>query len=324
MYKISVIIPIYNTEKYLAKCLDSICNQTLSDVEIICINDCSTDNSLGFLEQYAKNDKRIKIINFEQNKGVSAARNSGIEIAQGEFIGFIDSDDYIDLDFFENLYNKAKETCADVVKAQMVNVSLKTGQKYNTGLNSQIAENKFYFCNEFTTAIYNTTFLKQNKINFPLNISMFEDPVFSLNVILNCKHLELYNDSCYYRIKGSENQATATFMPKQQEDCLLAVIQMLELIKNESLSEDILDFLIYKIQKDFITRFVAHNVSKDILLQNIKQLNLFLKNNFNKIYDEEELYDKVKIDIFEINKKRMLEKLRNNIRTTKINAGCKE
>lgn len=113
MPKVSVIIPVYNTEKYLRKCLDSVCNQTLSDIEIICVNDCSPDNSLEILNEYAQKDNRIKVINFEENKGVSIARNTGIDSATGEFIGFVDADDFVDLDFYEKLYNKATETGAD-------------------------------------------------------------------------------------------------------------------------------------------------------------------------------------------------------------------
>ena len=102
MPKISVIVPVYNVEKYLARCLDSIINQTLADIEIICINDGSTDNSLEILNDYAKKDSRIKIID-QTNAGLSCARNAGMQIAQGEYIGFVDSDDWIDLDFYEKL-----------------------------------------------------------------------------------------------------------------------------------------------------------------------------------------------------------------------------
>ena len=123
MYKISIIIPIYNTEKYLRRCLDSVCNQTFGDIEIICINDCSTDGSLNILNEYAQKDNRIKIINFIENKGVAIARNTGIDEAQGEYISFVDADDYVDLDFFEKLYNKAIKTNSKLVVS---NVQLET------------------------------------------------------------------------------------------------------------------------------------------------------------------------------------------------------
>ena len=90
MCKISVIVPVYNVAPYLPKCLDSICNQTLKDIEIICVNDCSTDSSFEILKEYSQKDSRIKLIDFKENKGVSAARNAGIKTAHGEYIGFVD------------------------------------------------------------------------------------------------------------------------------------------------------------------------------------------------------------------------------------------
>ena len=94
--KVSVIVPVYNTKKYLPKCLDSLIAQTLKDIEIICINDASTDGSLKILQEYALRDNRIKIIDFKQNKGAGAARNTGIDTATGEYIGFVESDDFVD------------------------------------------------------------------------------------------------------------------------------------------------------------------------------------------------------------------------------------
>ncbi len=112
--KVSIIVPVYNVEKYLKRSLDSIVNQTLKDIEIICINDGSTDNSLSVLEAYAKNDTRIIIIN-KENEGVASARNMGIEVAKGEYIGFSDPDDWIEPDMYEKMYNQAKALDSDIV-----------------------------------------------------------------------------------------------------------------------------------------------------------------------------------------------------------------
>ena len=106
MPKISVIVPVYNVEKYLRECLDSIVNQTLQDIEIICINDGSTDGSAVILEEYAAKDKRIKILN-QENKGAGEARNAGINSAQGKYLAFIDGDDFYCTDFCEKMHNKA-------------------------------------------------------------------------------------------------------------------------------------------------------------------------------------------------------------------------
>jgi len=117
--KISVIIPVYNCEKYLSKCLDSIVNQTLQDIEIICINDGSPDNSQEILELYAKKYSNIKII-VQENKRQGAARNRGLDIADGEFITFVDSDDWIESDYLELLYNAAIEHNVNISAASIV------------------------------------------------------------------------------------------------------------------------------------------------------------------------------------------------------------
>lgn len=114
MVKVSIILPVYNVEKYLNECLDSIVNQTFSDMEIICINDGSTDNSLAILNSYASRDGRIKIIS-QENAGMGAARNVGIRAAKGDYIFFIDSDDFIYLDAIEEMYGSAVLNDSDMV-----------------------------------------------------------------------------------------------------------------------------------------------------------------------------------------------------------------
>lgn len=112
---LTIAVAVYNTEKYLKDCMDSVVNQTYQNLEIICVNDCSTDNSLEILEEYAIKDKRIKIINNEKNLGLGVTRNVGMDAAHGEYILFIDSDDWLDLTACEKLISKAKENNSDVV-----------------------------------------------------------------------------------------------------------------------------------------------------------------------------------------------------------------
>ena len=114
MVKVSVIVPVYNVENFLKECLDSIVNQTLYDIEIICINDGSTDNSLAILESYAKSDDRIKIIS-QENKGLGAVRNVAFNHISGDYVFFIDSDDYIDLNTLKKLYENAISNDSDLV-----------------------------------------------------------------------------------------------------------------------------------------------------------------------------------------------------------------
>ena len=115
MAKISVVIPVYNSEKYLEKCLDSLLNQTLNDIEIVLVNDGSRDNSQQIIDRYREKYPDIIKSYTQENSGQASARNRGLEYAGGEFISFIDSDDYMELDAYERAYTKAKETDSDIV-----------------------------------------------------------------------------------------------------------------------------------------------------------------------------------------------------------------
>ena len=119
MVKVSIIVPVYNSEKYLKKCIESIQKQTLKDMQIILINDGSTDNSLSICKEYQKRDNRIEVID-KANMGVSSARNTGIEAAIGEYIGFVDADDWIEPEMYENMYHQVKQMQADVCMCNYV------------------------------------------------------------------------------------------------------------------------------------------------------------------------------------------------------------
>ena len=110
---ISVIVPIYNVEPYLGECLDSLCGQTLRNIEIIGVDDGSTDGSGALLDEYAAKDKRIIAVH-QKNAGVSAARNAGMHLAKGEYLAFVDGDDWMDADFLQKLYTMAQEYGADI------------------------------------------------------------------------------------------------------------------------------------------------------------------------------------------------------------------
>ena len=117
MPKVSVVVPVYNVEKYLEQCLDSIVNQTLKDIEIICVDDGSTDKSGEILDKYVTEDDRVKVIH-KKNSGYGNSMNIGFDAAQGEYIGIIESDDYAELNMFESLYECAVENNLDVVKSE--------------------------------------------------------------------------------------------------------------------------------------------------------------------------------------------------------------
>jgi len=129
--KISFIVPCYKVEQYLPRCLDSLVNQTLKDIEIICINDGSPDNCLNILKSYKKEYGEKIVIIDKENEGVWKGRKDGVKIAKGEFIGFVDSDDYVALDFAEKLYNNAIKQNADISVCGFDRIDLETGNLYS-------------------------------------------------------------------------------------------------------------------------------------------------------------------------------------------------
>lgn len=175
MPKISVLIPVYNVEKYLRECLESLVNQTFKDIEFICINDGSTDSSLKILEEYAQKDSRIKIIN-KENSGYGASMNMGLDAASGEYIGIVESDDFVSSNMFEDLYNLAEKNNADIVKSDYYtyltskNQYKKAGRiikfKCNKVINSKMQPKLLRMQAFIWSAIYKSEFLKKNNIRF--------------------------------------------------------------------------------------------------------------------------------------------------------------
>ena len=119
--KISIIIPVYNVEKYISQCLDSAINQSLKDIEIIIVDDCGSDKSMDIAKEYAKNDSRIKIIKNSQNQGPFTSRNNAVLAANGEYLVFLDSDDFLDLRACEIAYNATKDGYYDIIKFNAYN-----------------------------------------------------------------------------------------------------------------------------------------------------------------------------------------------------------
>lgn len=145
--KVSVIVPVYNTEKYIRKCVDSIINQTLKDIEIILVDDGSTDSCHEILDEYSTKDNRVIVIH-KENGGQGSARNMGLDIAKGQYIGFVDSDDWVDLDMYEKLYTNAKLNEADMVVCNrkvfnedgLLKTSIDVGQNSFINVNGNIAD----------------------------------------------------------------------------------------------------------------------------------------------------------------------------------------
>jgi len=256
--KISVIIPIYNTGKYLERCLESLINQTLKDIEIICIDDGSSDNSPEILKTFAQKDKRIKVLT-QKNQGQSVARNVGIKEAQGEYIGFIDSDDWADVTMFEKLYNNAKTYDSDISMCSINVFNDKTGEfstvdPYMTlDLFDKNFENRafnyretlgfiFRICVVPWNKIYKRSFLIENSIFFPQGI-FFEDNVFCTEVLINSKSLSIIKEPLVFYTRASETSTTTGDDVKKLD--FFKVFELEEkLLKGVDLYEEIEDYFL--------------------------------------------------------------------------------
>lgn len=215
MSKVSVIIPVYNVEKYLKKCLDSIICQTLNDIEIICVNDGSTDASLSILEEYAKNDQRIKVIS-QKNQGVSVARNTGIENSSADYIMFVDSDDSIAPETCEQSLQKIIEENADICcfginENREGTITQRDWElKYlNLYENSELnTEGKKAFIMNACGKLFKKDFLIDYKIFFPVGIKTGEDTIFNLSCLFNDAKYTLLNKFFYNYLVTRKDSAT--------------------------------------------------------------------------------------------------------------------
>lgn len=209
MPKVSIIVPVYNVEKYLCQCLESLVHQTLTDIEIICVDDGSTDNSLGILNKYAQLDSRIKVFS-QKNQGVSSARNLGLEKVNGEYITFVDSDDWIELNACEILYNTAQERNTDILLCSYYNYDNKKNWQDIRLVNfcSFLKDSVTDFLNSYNQIFatpmgtlckfYNAELLKNNNIKFPSNIKCGEDRVFYIFSCIKAKNISAINTPLYY------------------------------------------------------------------------------------------------------------------------------
>ena len=246
--KVSVIIPVYNREKYLKQCLDSVINQTLQDIEIICIDDGSTDRSLKVLNEYGKKDGRIKILN-QENQGPGLARNSGLKIARGEYIGFVDSDDWIDLNFYETLFTEAKKQDADLARTLYVYEFQEHSKKDN--INKTILEKKskgeLLNVNEHSVviwnAIYKREYLQKNNIYFD-NLQGVEDVPFTAKATYYSKKTVPVTGTYYHFRTEVENKVTI-FNKKRIE----------EMLKANKITLDFINSVKYENKTDYLVAF---------------------------------------------------------------------
>jgi len=217
--KVSIIVPVYNVEKYFQQCVNSLLNQTLADIEIILVNDGSSDNCPAMCDAYSKQDHRIKIIH-KKNEGLGYARNSGIEIATGEYIAFVDSDDYVELNTYQKVYDLATDTKTDIVYFTYQrfdnhgNIWTKTSSSKQIQLHKHIEIRELMLdmvanrpkakrdsditCSS-CCALYSNDLIQKHKLRFKSERELIsEDRLFNLDYLSHSSRVIIVPDAFYY------------------------------------------------------------------------------------------------------------------------------
>lgn len=289
---ISIIVPIYNAEKYLKECIESIQNSLYSNLEIILVNDGSTDNSKSIIHEYSKKDKRIIVIN-QENSGPSAARNTGLKYATGQYIAFVDSDDFVDKEIYLELYNQIKLSKSDIATIGMKRVYLnhKTTLFYKFDekkvFTQKEALEEFFDNNIITFSLCDKLFSKEiiNGIRLDENIKMCEDQKFVFDCIMNCNSI-VSIPKYLYNIRMSDNSLSRSIPQKYHLSML-----------------DVNEYIISKIKDNTIALEKANIYNANICLT------YFIPAINSGIYDKCEI--KKFYEIVDNNKKLIMKKANN-------------
>ena len=312
--KISVIVPVYNTSKYLEKCIESILNQSLKEIEVICINDGSTDNSLEILEKISKQDRRVKVID-QRNSGASATRNVGLRLAKGKYIICIDSDDWIEKYYFENIYKKAKENNLDMVISDIL---FDFENKIILKKDLEISDDKIITGKEYMKVFFKNGGLgyswnklvkreiySKNNIYFNEAIYAIEDVEFVTRLSYFLKKIGKVNKAFYHYRQG-ENNGSKKIVLKNIDDKIIAYNSMLEfytikkedsILKKIKKEKDVQ--LIYEIVKFDYSHLLNYEFREKRVLEELrKDKEIIKKENDNYLYSQILLVNLIKKSIF--------------------------
>lgn len=275
---ISVIVPIYNTEKYLSKCLDSLLSQTFKDIEIICINDGSTDNSEQILKDFAQKDNRIIVLS-QENLKQGAARNRGLDIAKGEYITFVDSDDWIEKDYIELLYNAIVENNVNIAAA-----SITRDKRGKEKCHLKLCNKQTYFGasdvvealdDHFETAgkLYRFELIKD--LRFMEGI-YYEDAPYTIRVIHKCGSVVTVPNAHYHYV--SNPKSTIKQQRMHREDKIKTSLDLVNYAEENNIK--IKDWVIYR-ENYFLWSIKHYKYHNDYYLCGIK---IWIKENIGKFY----------------------------------------
>ncbi len=252
---ISIIVPVYKTESYLAKCLNSIINQTYKNLEIILIDDGSPDHCGKICDEFSTRDPRIKVIH-QPNEGISAARNAGLKIASGEYIGFVDSDDWIDDDMFEILFNGISKYDAQIAICGYYyaggNKHKEVKEKDTTLYNRKDALRNLLHDETFTSHVWNKLFKKElfEGIYFPYG-RCFEDIAIAYKLFEKAEKIVFLNSSKYYYLRRGDSITSAGKIQNEMDKSIIMYERYRDLVKRYPWEKEILLSGFYLAVADF-------------------------------------------------------------------------
>lgn len=272
--KISIIVPVYNVEKYVKKCIDSILNQTFKDFELILVDDGSTDNCGKICDEYSKDDSRVRVVH-KENGGLSDSRNTGIELSRGEYLGFVDSDDYIAFDMYETLYNNLTLHNADISVCGIYNCY--DGNKYPECsdkmfmvLDTKQALKEVLIGEKFSVPACNKLYKKSlfDNIKYPVG-KLSEDAFVTPTLISNSNKVVVTTEPKYYYVhrKGS---ITSSHFKMNDFDVVQAYKINLELVKSRF--PDLYEQAIFRCLWSYM-----YVLDKMVLTPNLKQIDEYNK-----------------------------------------------
>lgn len=310
MKKLSIIVPVFNTARdgMLNKCMDSLVNQSIDNYEIIAVDDASTDNSLEILRDYeARYPDLVKVVTYEKNRHQGGARNKGIDISKGEWIGFIDSDDWIASDFYEKMIAKGEATGADVVGCQyqivyshddshMGKVVINHSKDIVGPLDDEKHRALFVHPGSMVVKIYRSNLIKDNNLRFPENM-FYEDnyagPIWSLYY----KHFEVVDEPLYFYYQNVTSTVHAVSMNKlydRMKSCEMIYDDLVNLGLLEKYKEELESTFIYLYFKNTLFSYMlsdkaegaafVYKLKKGML----KHFPKFRESKYYKIADQEE------------------------------------
>ena len=263
--QISIIVPVYNVEKYLSRCLDSILYQTFSDFEILLINDGSTDNSGGICDKYAKKDKRIRVFH-KNNEGVSRARNTGLDNAKGDWITFVDSDDWIDKDMYYKLYNEAILSEADIIMCDFYIYYNQNSKDLIKSVSTEsskedIIKNYILSFTSLCNILVHRSLYDNHRLRIPENFSVCEDFWLSVQLFYYAKKISSVHIPLYFYNRENINSILNNPNKTRYIDECKVYLDILSFFKNKnvlSLYQKEVSWRILKSKQDLVLNPSMH------------------------------------------------------------------